>query len=109
MTALYPWLMPIYHQIAQTFDEGLGHHAVLIKADAGLSVERLRIRRQPCPYRLKHCFHNQRVCLINRCFSHFQSASFILCRLSCCFLPFAKPISILIFPREKCKSSGTMV
>lgn len=34
MTALYPWLMPIYHQIAQTFDEGLGHHAVLIKADA---------------------------------------------------------------------------
>ncbi len=41
MTALYPWLMPIYHQIAQTFDEGLGHHAVLIKADAGVGVERL--------------------------------------------------------------------
>ena len=41
MTALYPWLMPIYHQIAQTFDEGLGHHAVLIKADSGLGVENL--------------------------------------------------------------------
>ena len=41
MTALYPWLMPIYHQIAQTFDEGLGHHAVLIKADSGLGVESL--------------------------------------------------------------------
>lgn len=41
MTALYPWLTPIYHQIAQTFDEGLGHHAVLIKADSGLGVESL--------------------------------------------------------------------
>lgn len=52
---------------------------------------------------------HQRVCLINRCFSRFQSASFILWRLSCCFLPFAKPISILIFPREKCRFSGTIV
>ena len=59
--------------------------------------------------RLKPHPPHQRVCLINRCFSRFQSASFILWRLSCCLLPFAKPISILIFPREKCRLSGTIV
>ncbi|OOF36643.1 DNA polymerase III subunit delta' [Rodentibacter heidelbergensis] len=41
MTALYPWLTPTYTQIAQTFSEGLGHHAVLIKSDVGLGVEHL--------------------------------------------------------------------
>lgn len=41
MTALYPWLAPTYHKIARTFAEGLGHHAILIKADAGLGIETL--------------------------------------------------------------------
>lgn len=41
MTALYPWLVPTYTKISQTFSEGLGHHAVLIKADQGLGVEHL--------------------------------------------------------------------
>lgn len=41
MTALYPWLAPTYVKIAQTFSEGLGHHAVLIKSDSGLGVEQL--------------------------------------------------------------------
>lgn len=41
MTALYPWLMPTYNKITQTFSEGLGHHAVLIKADQGLGIESL--------------------------------------------------------------------
>lgn len=41
MTALYPWLTPTYHKIAQTFAEGLGHHSILIKADSGLGAEPL--------------------------------------------------------------------
>ncbi|OOF46324.1 DNA polymerase III subunit delta' [Rodentibacter trehalosifermentans] len=41
MTALYPWLTPLYAKIAQTFSQGLGHHALLIKSDSGLGVERL--------------------------------------------------------------------
>ncbi|OOF54997.1 DNA polymerase III subunit delta' [Rodentibacter genomosp. 2] len=41
MTALYPWLTPTYMKIAQTFSEGLGHHAILIKAELGLGVEHL--------------------------------------------------------------------
>jgi len=41
MSALYPWLVPTYHQIAQTFSEGVGHHAILIKADSGLGAELL--------------------------------------------------------------------
>lgn len=41
MTALYPWLLPTYQKITQTFAEGRGHHAILIKADAGLGVESL--------------------------------------------------------------------
>ena len=39
MSALYPWLVPTYHQIAQTFSEGVGHHAILIKADSGVGAE----------------------------------------------------------------------
>lgn len=41
MTALYPWLVPTYQKITQTFLEGLGHHAILIKADQGLGAEKL--------------------------------------------------------------------
>lgn len=41
MTALYPWLSPTYTKITQTFSEGLGHHAILIKSDAELGVESL--------------------------------------------------------------------
>ena len=41
MIELYPWLVPTYHKISQTFSEGLGHHALLIKADQGLGAERL--------------------------------------------------------------------
>ena len=41
MSELYPWLVPTYHKINQTFSEGLGHHALLIKADQGLGAERL--------------------------------------------------------------------
>ena len=33
MIELYPWLVPTYQKISQTFSEGLGHHALLIKAD----------------------------------------------------------------------------
>ena len=39
MSELYPWLVPTYHKISQTFSEGLGHHALLIKADQGLGAE----------------------------------------------------------------------
>ena len=28
MSELYPWLVPTYHKISQTFSEGLGHHAL---------------------------------------------------------------------------------
>ncbi|WP_298669240.1 DNA polymerase III subunit delta' [uncultured Haemophilus sp.] len=41
MSELYPWLVPTYHKISQTFSEGLGHHALLIKADQGLGAEDL--------------------------------------------------------------------
>ena len=41
MSELYPWLVPTYHKISQTFSEGLGHHALLIKADQGLGTEGL--------------------------------------------------------------------
>ena len=41
MSELYPWVVPTYHKISQTFSEGLGHHALLIKADQGLGAERL--------------------------------------------------------------------
>ena len=41
MSELYPWLVPTYHKISQTFSEGLGHHALLIKADQGLGAEGL--------------------------------------------------------------------
>ena len=33
--------MPTYNKISQTFSEGLGHHALLIKADQGLGAESL--------------------------------------------------------------------
>ena len=38
MIELYPWLVPTYQKISQTFSEGLGHHALLIKADQGLGA-----------------------------------------------------------------------
>lgn len=41
MTALYPWLTPIYQQIRHAFVQGHGHHALLFKADSGLGVEKL--------------------------------------------------------------------
>ena len=41
MSELYPWVVPTYHKISQTFSEGLGHHALLIKADQGLGAESL--------------------------------------------------------------------
>ena len=41
MSELYPWLVPTYQKISQTFREGLGHHALLIKADRGLGAESL--------------------------------------------------------------------
>jgi DNA polymerase-3 subunit delta' len=41
MSELYPWLVPTYNKISQTFSEGLGHHALLIKVDQGLGVESL--------------------------------------------------------------------
>ena len=41
MSELYPWLVPTYQKISQTFSEGLGHHALLIKADQGLGAESL--------------------------------------------------------------------
>lgn len=41
MTALYPWLTPIYQQIHYAFTQGYGHHALLFKADSGLGVEKL--------------------------------------------------------------------
>ena len=30
MSELYPWLVPTYHKISQTFSEGLGHHALSV-------------------------------------------------------------------------------
>ena len=41
MSELYPWLVPTYNKISQTFSEDLGHHALLIKADQGLGAESL--------------------------------------------------------------------
>ena len=41
MIPLLPWLVPTYHKITQAFDEALGHHALLIRADDGLGVEQL--------------------------------------------------------------------
>ena len=41
MSLLTPWLTPTYHKITQAFDEALGHHALLIRADDGLGVEQL--------------------------------------------------------------------
>ena len=44
---------------------------------------------------------------IIRCFSRAHSRSFSVSRLSCCFFPFARPISSLIRPRTQCMSMGT--
>ncbi|WP_109078071.1 DNA polymerase III subunit delta' [Aggregatibacter kilianii] len=41
MTSLYPWLSPVYQKITQAFEEALGHHALLIRADNGLGAEQL--------------------------------------------------------------------
>ncbi len=41
MSELYPWLAATYDKISQTFTEGLGHHALLIKTDQGLGAESL--------------------------------------------------------------------
>lgn len=41
MISLYPWLAPTYHKITGAFDEALGHHALLLRADVGLGVAQL--------------------------------------------------------------------
>ena len=41
MNALYPWLVESYAKIANSFQEGVAHHALLIKADKGLGAEQL--------------------------------------------------------------------
>lgn len=38
---LYPWLEPIYQQLAESFQHGRGHHALLFKTDTGLGTETL--------------------------------------------------------------------
>lgn len=45
----------------------------------------------------------------NLALSRDQSRSFSVSRLSCCFLPLARPIRILALPRCQYSSSGTMV
>ena len=37
---MYPWLEPIYQQIAQAYAQGHGHHALLFRAENGLGVEK---------------------------------------------------------------------
>ena len=46
---------------------------------------------------------------IRRAFSRSQSRSFSASRLSCCFFPLARPISALIRPFWKCRSTGISV
>ena len=46
---------------------------------------------------------------INCSCSRFQSFSFSTSRLSCCFLPLARPISSFTKPPLKCRLSGTSV
>ena len=41
MIPLLPWLVPTYHKLTLAFDEALGHHALLIRADDGLGAEQL--------------------------------------------------------------------
>lgn len=41
MTALYPWLEPIYHKINTAFLQEHGHHALLFKTELGLGTEQL--------------------------------------------------------------------
>lgn len=41
MTDLYPWLIPYYQQIIRAFQRGQGHHALLLRAEAGLGAGRL--------------------------------------------------------------------
>ena len=41
MISLYPWLAPTYHKITGAFDEALGHHTLLLRADVGLGVAQL--------------------------------------------------------------------
>ena len=38
---MYPWLVPYYQQIAQTFAQGHGHHALLFKCEQGLGAQKL--------------------------------------------------------------------
>ena len=38
---MYPWLEPYYQQIAQSFAQGHGHHALLFKTEQGLGTEKL--------------------------------------------------------------------
>ena len=51
--------------------------------------------KRPSTLVLRHSFV---FCFISCCCSRFQSFSFSASRLSCCFLPFAKPISSLMRP-----------
>ena len=44
-----------------------------------------------------------------RALSRCQSRSFSVARLSCCFLPLARPISSFARPFFQCRSSGTSV
>ena len=46
---------------------------------------------------------------MTRALSRCQSRSFSVARLSCCFLPLARPISSLARPSFQCRSSGTSV
>lgn len=38
---MYPWLIPVYQQITQSFAQGHGHHALLFKCELGLGTENL--------------------------------------------------------------------
>nr|WP_133544506.1 DNA polymerase III subunit delta' [Mesocricetibacter intestinalis] len=41
MLNLYPWLLPDYEKIRQTFLNGRGHHALLLRSESGIGTEQL--------------------------------------------------------------------
>ena len=55
------------------------------------------------------CLDQRRLVFIAACTSRAPSRSFSVARLSCCFLPLAKPISHLMMPPLKCRLIGTSV
>ena len=62
MTALYPWLTPLYQQIAQTIAQHNAHHAILIQSEHGLGAASLLqkiAKRLLCqtPNALEPCNH----------------------------------------------------